>query len=208
MTSPMETLSAFLTHLAVALTAAGTILAIVRKWIATATTNVQTSLTQILQNTGTALLRQFENVPEDTYLTLDFRQIDGSRELFVPLHPTIVSEPLLGLRLRLLAARPDSSVYEIDTLNHPLPIRIPWHHHDGTETVTLVEGTMTDLTTGRTYHPGDTWEIPPGTDHTTEFHAAFAIARMRPPLPTGKTRPMKIEGITQIYEPTSHRRAS
>jgi hypothetical protein len=203
----MQDISTFFTHLAIILGAIGTILAIVKKWINAASKNVQTGLEHILQDNGTALLRQFESIPPETYLTLDFRQVDGSRELFVPLHPIHIAEPLTGLRLRLIAARSDCSLYEIDTVNHPLPIRIPWHHHDGTETVTLIEGTMTDTSTGRVYRSGETWEIPPGTDHTTEFHCAFAVARMRPPLPTGKTRPMKIEGITHIYD-NHQRRAS
>ncbi len=187
------------------LTTAGGILALVRKWIVRARQQMQTDLHNILEKTGDLLLRKFENVPEETYLTLDFRQQDGSRELFIPLHKTIISEPLTGLLLRLIAQKKDVTLYEIDTTNHPIPVRIPWHHHDGTESVHVVEGHILDVATGRLYRAGETWEIPPGTNHITEFNQAFCVARMRPALPTAKTRPMKLDGIVSIYdrEPTA-----
>lgn len=202
----MKPLTEFFMALALLLTAIGTVLGIVWRWIKIMRKEirieVQTDLHDILEATGNHLARKFEGVPPESYLTLDFRQQDGSRELFIPLHKTIIAEPLNGLLLRLITQKSDATIYEIDTTNHPIPVRIPFHHHDGTESVHVIEGTMLDVEKGRRYGPGETWEIPPGIDHVTEFTQAFCVARMKPCLPTGKTRPMKLDGITKIYDRT------
>lgn len=187
------------------LVTAGSILAIVRKWIKAAKADMQNDLHASLQNTADDLEKDFRDVDPSTYLTLDFRQTSGPTEIFVPLHRDIISKPLLGLRLRLVAAFPDSTEYEIDTREHPLPVRLPWHHHDGTESVTVIQGTLTDLHTGRVYRAGETWEITPGKAHHSEFLRAWCAAKMRPPLPTGTTRPFRLGGLSNIYdrEPTA-----
>ena len=176
------------------------ILALVRKWIKTDKADFENAFKKSLQATANQLEREFRDVDPATYLTLDFRQPNGPTEIFVPLHRDIISRPLLGLRLRLVAAFSDATEYEIDTREHPLSVRIPWHHHDGTESVTIIQGTVTDLHTGRIYGTGETWEISPGRPHHSEFHRALCFAKMRPPLPTGATRPINLEGLSQIYD--------
>ena len=182
------------------LTTAGGILAIVRKWIKTAKADMQSDLHASLQNTADEVERDFRDVPGEEYLTLDFRQTWGPTEIFAPRHRDIISKPLLGLRLRLIAAFPDSTEYEIDTREHPLAVRLPWHHHDGTESVTVIAGTLTDLQTARIYYPGETWEITPGKPHHSEFNRALCFAKMRPALPNGKTRPFRLTNLPNIYD--------
>ena len=182
------------------LTTIGGVLALVRKWIKTDKSDIENAFKNSLQTNADDLAKDFRDVDPNTYLTLDFRQTTGPTEIFVPLHRDIISRPLLGLRLRLVAAFEDSTEYEIDTREHPLPVRLPWHHHDGTESVTVIQGTLTDLHTGRIYRAGETWEITPGKPHHSEFLRAWCAAKMRPPLPNGTTRPIRLTNLPNIYD--------
>ena len=77
---------------------------------------------------------------------------------------------------------------------------IPSHahalHH---ESVRVISGTMTCLTTGKIYREGDSWEIEPGTFHAATFHDCVLILRYHPPLHTAHDRPVDLSAMATIF---------
>ena len=155
----------------------------------------------ILRAIGSRLRDQTKGVDPATYVTLDY-QMDGASPLRIPLVHDQVTEPLVGFQMVLVdrGEHNGQSVYSITTIAHPEIIRLPWHYHDGTESITVVIGRMVDVATGHTYGPGDVWHIPPGTRHTADFFRCHAVCTMRPRLPLASDAPANLDAIERVYQ--------
>lgn len=83
----------------------------------------------------------------------------------------------------------------------PGSYQIQTHSHPEEEQVFVVYGLMEDLTTGRVYHPGETWTIPANEDHNVLFYSGTLVCiEVRPPLPTLRNEPLDLAHLRQLDE--------
>ena len=114
----------------------------------------------------------------------------------VPLTREWVEVDPCGAQIQLLETSEDETKYQ---LRCPTPYQINTHCHIEEESVTVQYGSMTDLSTGKTYRAGQVWIIPPKTPHTVFFSAgSLLIITVRPPLPTMNTHPLELRHLEQI----------
>lgn len=174
-------------------------LACFRRFANRAKEEIQTTLAKMLEDSGAAMQRQFAGVEKATYVTLDYR-MDGADTIRIPLCFVRVVSPLLGLRLQLVDHTSKYTKYSISTIGHHAPVRLHWHFHEAAEVITVIEGTMTDVATGRCYEKGETWAIAPGLKHACDFMNFYGLATIRPPLPFATTHPINLKSISRVYD--------
>lgn len=81
--------------------------------------------------------------------------------------------------------------------------RIKRHTHVGSESVTVIRGSMMDYLTGREYGPGETWVIEAGVVHSVLFeapedsHGLFLI-EVRPPLKSTAQESLQLDGLASL----------
>lgn len=196
----MQQWTEFFVGFAALLTAVGTVLAIVRKWISAAKKDMQIDLHTILASHGSRILRQIDGVDPTTYVVLDFDQGNGRKALALPIMYEHAVEPITGLFLTLEGRFEDRTEYQLSSRMHPVPVMIPFHSHSGNESIVVVKGTVRDVHTGVIYREGETWSIEPGKRHSAELHRALCIATMRPALPNGVQRPVDVTDISSVYD--------
>ena len=84
--------------------------------------------------------------------------------------------------------------------NHPT--RLKDHCHLCEEVVTVLQGEMTDLNTGKVYRMGETWVVPAGEWHAVRFdapargHGLFKVA-VKPPLGSPLQTPLQLSDISK-----------
>jgi hypothetical protein len=197
----MITYTQFFVALTGLLTAfSGIVLGVVKFWMNRTRRQLQMDLHAVLESHGARIMRQIDGVDPNTYVTLDFKQANGRSDLAIPLLRDRAVEPITGLFLTLEAIFPDRTEYQVSTREHPVPVRLPLHSHSGTESVTVIRGTLLDVATGRSYTEGETWHIEPGKNHSAEFYRCIALAIMRPPLPLASVRPANLDAIRSVYD--------
>lgn len=85
--------------------------------------------------------------------------------------------------------------------------RLLSHTHEGTETVTVIQGKMEDLDSGKVYLPGTSWEIPAESPHAVHFHAPtdgrsfLALVTVRPALPNPAHTALDLKGLQKLLDP-------
>ena len=130
------------------------------------------------------------------HVTLDFILPDDTC-LKIPIPEHDWAEVLPGLYLTQGGRTPTETTVILRTIGS---VSLPWHHHGRVESLTLMRGTATDLSTGRILEAGDKWEIPTHHTHICSFHNALAIIKYRPPLLTADIDPPQIEGIERMAD--------
>lgn len=83
--------------------------------------------------------------------------------------------------------------------------RLRRHTHEGEESVLVIKGSMKDMSSGKVYLPGETWDIPPGTVHSVLFEApedsashGLYLVTVRPPLPTSAQVLLQLDGLATL----------
>lgn len=71
----------------------------------------------------------------------------------------------------------------------------PTHH----ESIQVVSGTMTCMTTNKIYRQGDIWEVPPGEMHGAFFANCVLVIRYHPPLPTAANAPVNLDAMKVLF---------
>jgi hypothetical protein len=101
-----------------------------------------------------------------------------------------------GAAVQLLHSDEESTRYQLDC---PGPYEIESHNHPEIERVTVVNGSMADMITGRIYGPGETWEIPEGKNHHVLFGTGTMVyIKVVPPLPTIRKVPLNLDDLHLI----------
>lgn len=121
--------------------------------------------------------------------------------LAVPLTRKWVTVDRSGAAVQLLHSDAESTRYQLDC---PAPYEIEAHHHPEIERVTVVYGSMQDMTSGKVYGPGETWEIPEGKSHHVLFSGeTMVLIVVTPPLPTTRSVPLNLDDLPLIasYRP-------
>lgn len=182
----------------------GIVLGVAKFWIS----RVETRFKREIDLTRTALLkaiaskieRQIARKDKSTYVTLDYRMDGQDTFLRVPLLYEEIVELPQGLRLQLVDHDKLRTKYSISTIGFAAPVRLHWHYHEEAEVLHVIEGTVTDILTGRIYRAGEIWPIPPGVRHAADFTEAYALATVRPPLPLASVAPAMLDGIAGVYD--------
>ena len=181
----------------------GLILSVVRFWISRAekrAAHLSAKLDELLQVVASGMAATFASADARTYVTIDYRMDGTSDFLRIPIGLDRVTECLPGMRLQLLSQTARETTYSISTLGAHQPLRFHWHYHEEAESIQVIRGTVLDVRTGRRYAPGETWTIAAGERHIADFDNAYVIATIRPPLPSGADAPIKLEGMTSVYQ--------
>lgn len=132
--------------------------------------------------------------PDDTHV-IRIIFVNGLK-CSVPLTPEWVEVDPCGAKIQLFESSNDETTYQ---LHCPAPYQIATHAHIEEESVTVQRGSMTDMATGRVYHSGETWVIPPQTHHTVFFAAgSLFMVTVRPPLPRNSSVPLDLKHLKQI----------
>lgn len=131
---------------------------------------------------------------------IDIEFLDRPASLHVPLIRDEWLTVLPGVEIMGDEYRPDATTYFLRVAQIA---QIRQHRHRGSESVQVIAGTMTDLTTGTAYHPGDTWTIPAGQPHSVQFHAPFGrhgmvLITTRPALPSTTEQPLKLDDLSAL----------
>jgi quercetin dioxygenase-like cupin family protein len=156
---------------------------------------VETTLQAMLHKLTKSMAEAAEEDPKSC-LTLDFATPDGVR-LRVPIPRYRKIEIWDGVWLsQRMQQGTDCSVLVLECPSiSPLPDHLHW---ESLETATVLAGTMTDLSTGRVYHAGETWTIPAGEIHSSSFHHAVVELRIKPPLKTADIAPPCFAGFESV----------
>lgn len=180
------------------------VLAVARFWISRAEKRCKAEIlitrTDVLKAIGSKIERQIARKDKTTYVTLDYRMDGQDGFLRVPLLYEEIVEPLQGLRLQLVDHDKHRTKYSISTIGFAAPVRLHWHYHEEAEVLHIIEGTVTDISTGRIYRAGEIWPIAPGVRHAADFCEAYALATVRPPLPLASVAPALLDGIAGVYD--------
>lgn len=191
--------------LASSATVGALVLAVAKFWVSRAEKRCHAQLLvtreEVLRAIGSKIERQIARKDKSTYVTLDYRMDGQDGFLRVPLLYEEIVEPLQGLRLQLVDHDKERTKYSISTIGHHAPVRLHWHYHEEAEVIHVIEGTVTDVQTGRVYHAGEIWPIAPGIRHAADFFEAYALATVRPPLPYATIAPAMLSGIQCVYDP-------
>jgi hypothetical protein len=132
--------------------------------------------------------------PEDTHV-IRIIFVNGLK-CSVPLTHEWVEVDPCGAKIQLFESSSEETTYQ---LHCPSPYQIATHAHIEEEEVTVQRGFMTDLVTGKVYHPGDTWTIPPQTPHSVFFSAgSLMMIAVRPPLPRNSSVPLDLKHLKQV----------
>jgi quercetin dioxygenase-like cupin family protein len=150
----------------------------------------------ILRGLAAQTMRQIAGIPPEQIYSLDVRLRSGE-SLRVPLLEKTWVQYLPSLSLMLIRSGKEETEFLMDVTD---PAFLPWHSHTGTETVTVIRGSMVDLTTARKYLPGETWEISAEQWHRAQFDAGtLCRVLIRPPLETAALHPIDLSHMEQAF---------
>lgn len=114
----------------------------------------------------------------------------------VPLVRRQVMVDTSGASIALMHSDSEKTRYQ---LNAPGPYEIQTHSHPESESVTVVYGLMEDLDTGKVYHPGEVWTIPPNQSHRVLFYSGTTVCiEVHPPLPLMRDVSLDLENLHLI----------
>ena len=131
-----------------------------------------------------------------SYYTLDL-SFPGGDSLRIPM---ICGVPITALENVTVTVTSHNKRETIATLVCKGFGHIPPHAHAAHyETVTVVAGTMTCLSSGRIFREGESWDIPPGEFHSATFADCVLILRYHPPLFTAAERPVDLSKMATIF---------
>ncbi len=146
------------------------------------------------------LERKAGNTEPKDYVTLDYRS-PGGHVIHVPLFQNEPMQVMPGVTMMLMRRMPDVTIC---SLSCPMSQGLPSHSHMRVERIVVLAGMLDELdgegNVVRTYHQGETWEIPSGTEHRCTFRNALATLSYVPTLPTGEDQPAE---LTHAFETMS-----
>jgi hypothetical protein len=156
-----------------------------------------TSIQGILAATQKNIMAVAAVADQSKVFTLD---IMFERGIYVSL-PIIVGttySPWPGLEMTGIRSRRDATHYSLQTTQ---PVTLVRHSHEEHECVEVIDGSMTDLDSGKVFRAGEVWEIAPGLDHRVYFEAAgLYLVTIRPPLPHASERPINVDRLAELAE--------
>jgi len=160
-------------------------------------TLADTSLKRALEMTRDNAVKVAASADPSKVHTLDLR-FPGDIYVSIGIIMGKSYSPFPGLEMTGLYSDRDSTHYSLATQQAVTLLR---HHHEERETLTVVQGSATDLDSGRIYRTGESWDISPTVDHRVFFeaHSLFLVA-IRPPLPLASARPVNVEQLPRIAE--------
>jgi hypothetical protein len=151
----------------------------------------------ILRGLAAQTMRQIAGVPAEQIYSLDVRLRSGEC-LRVPLLEKTWVQYLPSLSLMLIRSNKIETEFLMDVTD---PSFLPWHSHTGTEEVTIIRGSMIDLSTGHRYAIGETWQIPAEQWHRAQFEAGtLCRVVLRPPLETAAVNPIDLSHMHQAFD--------
>ena len=198
--SSLGPLGQFLAGLAVFLTAAGTFILSLWKWLRGVRRDMVEATTAAMQRMiKESLLHCVSRLDPASYYTLDVH-FAGGLTMAVPMIP--FQELLVSENIRMAVIDHNATQTTL-SLRCKGPGHLPPHHHETTcETIEVRSGYVTHLETGRRYGPGETWVIEQGEIHSAFFENCTCLVIHRPPLPTAAVRPVDLDAMEKAFPPS------
>lgn len=158
-----------------------------------------TSISGILKATASNIRALCEVADPQKLRTLD---IGFEHGIYVSI-PIIIGttySPYSGLEITGIRSNAECTDYSMQTTQ---PVTLVRHSHEEREIVEVLDGSMTDLDSGRVYRKGEAWDIEPNLQHRVYFEAhGLYIATIRPPLPLASERPVNVDRLHELAELT------
>jgi hypothetical protein len=158
---------------------------------------VATTMREVLREMARQTLRDIEGVPLREIYCLDVR-LQSGRVMGIPMVLRRWVQYLPGLSLMLTRTDREETEFFMEVSS---PSFLPWHSHEEQESIWVIRGWMTDMSSGKRYGAGEFWKIDPEAMHRAWFEAGtLCRVVVRPPLLTAKERPVDLRDMETAFD--------
>lgn len=143
------------------------------------------------------LLRCIDGRDPSTFYTLEMA-FPGGESMRIPMIPGLPLQVLENIKVEVVSHNQKETIATLvcDGFGNVGMHSHPSHH----ESIRVIAGTMTCMSTGKLYREGDTWEVQPGEMHGAFFANCVIVIRYHPPLPTAAESPVNLDAMNSVFK--------